>query len=111
VQSPTSDGVGYSMFKLETDIPRITSTDLGGTCDRLTGKGCVYPPNGAAFYPYFHTVKTAGGCMWALSQDLPNQISNFGGVHKAWGKLLFTNYGAGDIKTDNFSTKVMSNTC
>ncbi|MGN6380405.1 MAG: hypothetical protein ACTHNU_15745 [Gaiellales bacterium] len=111
VQSPTSDGVGYSMTKFETDIPRITATDLGGTCNRLTGAGCKVPPDGAQFYPFVHTARTSGGCMWAVSDNLPNQISNFGGMRKAWGKLLFTNYGAGDIKTDNFSTKVMNNPC
>jgi hypothetical protein len=34
-----------------------------------------------------------GGCAWALSNDLPNQISNFGGEQAAWGPLLVTNYG------------------
>jgi hypothetical protein len=111
VQSPTSDGVGYSLTKFETDIPRITATDLGGSCDRLTGQGCTVPPDGAQFYPFVHTARTSGGCRWAISDNLPNQIRNFGGMRKAWGKLLFTNYGAGYIKTNNFSTKVMNNPC
>ena len=43
-----------------------------------------------------------GGCAWALSNDLPNQISNFGGEQAAWGPLLTTNYGF-DTRIHNFA--------
>jgi hypothetical protein len=111
VHSPTTGGTRYSLLRFETDLPRIEATDLGGPCDRLTGTGCTVPPKQAKFYPFVHTATTPLGCAYALSNDLPNQISNFGGMRKAWGHLEFTNYGAGDIKTDNFATRVMQNTC
>jgi len=112
VHSPTTGGTRYALLRFETDLPRIEATDLGGPCDRLTGNGCTVPPRGAKFYPFIHTATTPRGCAYALSNDLPNQISNFGGMTKAWGHLEFTNYGAvSGVKTDNFATRVMRNTC
>jgi hypothetical protein len=107
VGSPTSRGRDYPLTRFETDLPRIEATDLGGPCDRLTGNGCVVPPPGAAFYPWPHTAHTPQGCQWAFSNDLPNQISGFGGMVHAWGKLEFTNYGGGVVKTDNFAGRLM----
>jgi len=32
-------------------------------------------------------------CAWALTIDIPGQLSNFGGEQAAWGPLELTNYG------------------
>jgi len=32
-------------------------------------------------------------CAWALTNDIPAQLSNFGGEQAAWGLLELTNYG------------------
>ena len=47
---------------------------------------------------------------WALSNDLPNQISNFGGEQAAWGPLLITNYGF-DTRIHNFASTPAANPC
>ena len=46
----------------------------------------------------------------ALSNDLPNQISNFGGEQAAWGPLLTTNYGF-DTRIHNFASTPAANPC
>jgi len=51
-----------------------------------------------------------GGRAWALSNDLPNQISNFGGEHASWGPLLTTNYGF-DTRIHNFASTSAANPC
>jgi len=48
-----------------------------------TGAGCTNLPPGA-FYPWFHLlpVNNLAGqhCAWALTNDIPGQLSNFGGA-------------------------------
>ena len=111
VRSPTSGGSDYPLVRFETDLPRIEATDLGGPCDRLTGQGCTQLPKGAKFYPWPHQISAAGSCNWFVGNNIPGQITGFGGEKKAWGHLEFTNYGGGDIKTDNFAGPLMQNTC
>jgi hypothetical protein len=111
VQGPTTGGSGYPLVRFETDLPRIEATDLGGPCNRLTGQGCTALPPGAKFYPWPHQISVAGSCQWYMGNNIPGQITGFGGEKKAWGHLEFTNYGGGDIKTDNFAGRLMRNTC
>ena len=83
------------------------------TCD-LQGNGCQNPPPGAAFYPWFHLVPAEdedGGCAWTLSDDLPRQLSNFGGERAAWGPIEFTDFGLGFVAVDNFASAVQANPC
>ena len=61
----------------------------------ITGAGCTVPPNGAAFYPWFHLITANGGCAWTLSNDIPGQLDSFGGVQAAWGPLELTDFGGG----------------
>ncbi len=44
-----------------------------------------------------------------MSNDLPNQISNFGGEQAAWGPLELTDYGF-DLRYHNFANTI-SNPC
>jgi hypothetical protein len=68
-----------SDVRFETDIPAIDFA-----CNVITGAGCAVPPNGAAFYPWFHLITANGGCAWALSKDIPGQLDDFGGLEAAW---------------------------
>ena len=44
------------------------------------------------------------GCAWALTDDdMPSQISNFGGEQAGWGPLEQTDYGF-DMRIHNFAT-------
>jgi len=105
----------FGRYAFETDLPRVeeSNTSVLQSCDHHTGAGCTNPPVGAAFYPWFHLAKVPslrGGCAWALSNDLPNQITNFGGEQAAWGPLLLVNYGF-DKRFHNFASKPAANPC
>ena len=98
----------YPIVRFETDLPRIEEANNGGglDCDHHTGANCTVPPEGANFYPWYHlaSVPSVGGanCAWALSNNLPNQISNFGGMRQGWGPLELTDYGF-DQRYHNFA--------
>jgi len=104
----------YPVARFETDLPRIEEANNGGglNCDHHTGAGCTDPPPGA-FYPWFHLlpVNNLAGqrCAWALSNDIPGQLSNFGGEQAAWGPIELTNYGF-DLRFHNFA-HVIKNPC
>lgn len=69
------------------------------------------PPPGAAFYPWYHLALARGlqgrgvRCAWTPSNDLPNQITNFGGEQRAWGPLELTDYGF-DKRFHNFARTI-----
>lgn len=73
-----SDGsiipTGYPNLQFKTDV---ALSDY--ECDTNTGAGCVVPPNGAAFYPFFSQL---GGrnqpCALAFGNDLPATVNDFG---------------------------------
>jgi hypothetical protein len=50
-------------------------------------------------------------CMWGLSNYVPNQIDNYGGMFQAWGDQVFTDYGGGFVAGENFATPVADNPC
>jgi hypothetical protein len=105
----------FRTFAFETDLPRVeeANTSVLQACNHHTGQNCTNPPVGASFYPWIHLASVPGfrgGCAWALSNDLPNQISNFGGEQAAWGPLLVTNYGF-DTRIHNFASTPAANPC
>jgi hypothetical protein len=110
--SPQSRNAGgqwsdqISQVRFETDIPAVDAA-----CNVITGDGCTNPPNGASFYPWFHLVTAHGACAWTLSNDIPGQISNFGGEAAAWGPLERTDYGGGFIAFENNAGNVLDNPC
>jgi len=121
VKSPRSLGPDgsfnqrYDTVRFETDLPRIEEANSGGHCDHHTGAGCVNPPPGAEFYPWYHLASVPGldshpDCAYALSNDLPNQLSDFGGEKAAWGPLELTNYGF-DQRYHNFARILDHNPC
>ena len=105
----------FGTFAFETDLPRVeeANTSVLQSCDHHTGQNCTNPPVGASFYPWFHLASVPGlrgSCAWALSNDLPNQITNFGGEQAAWGSLLVTGYGF-DTRIHNFASTPAANPC
>jgi hypothetical protein len=115
--SPRFKGDGTSGYSgtfpqtiLESNIAQLSFL-FGFGCDRVTGVGCVVPPVGVQFYPFPHTqpFSSSRGCGWSIGADLPDQISNFGGVSSAWGPPLFVNYGNKTV-ADNFG-QVVDNPC
>jgi len=94
-------------IRFETNLPGIQPL---ATCD-FQGNGCTNPPPGASFYPWFHSLPSSGSCAWTLSNDLPGQLSNFGGEQAAWGPIESTDYGAGFVAVLNFASSVLDNPC
>jgi len=90
----------YGQVALETDLPAIESSlnIPPGPCDITTGKGCTRIPitdtgKPAAFYPFYSTTRTSGGCVWQFGNSIPGQITDFG-RNAQYGRLLALNYTA-----------------
>lgn len=86
--SPVFNGqMRYSTVAFEADLPRIEYSNLGGPgpyCDPSTGAGCVNPPPGAKFYPFFTTGQAFGGCTWQEGgAGIPGATRTFGGSSAA----------------------------
>jgi hypothetical protein len=68
---------GYPYMQFKTDVA-LSDYD----CDANTGAGCVVPPNGAAFYPFFVQLGGKGRnsqpCLLAIGNDLPGTTNDFG---------------------------------
>jgi hypothetical protein len=120
--SPLINGTTqYSTIAFETDLPRIEASDSQDNppfCDRSTGAGCVNPPNGAAFYPFYSTTNALGGtCSWQQGGDfIPGTVNDFGGNSAAeYGPLLLTIYPVAGFTTvtryNNFNSGLMRNPC
>jgi hypothetical protein len=115
ISSPrTGDGQGldsiYPIVRFETDLPRIEEANNEGglACDHHTGAGCTNPPPNA-FYPWYHLLRppSGGRCAWGLTNDMPNQISNFGGEQAGWGPIELTDYGF-DKRFHNFARSIIN---
>jgi hypothetical protein len=120
--SPTTNNgrTDYSTVAFETDLPRIEASDSQDNppfCDRTTGTGCVNPPNGAAFYPFFSTGIHDGGCAWQEGgKFIPGTTNTFGGSSTAeFGPLLQTVYPNTGFTTvqryNNFNSGDKPNPC
>ena len=93
--SPQFNGTqNYDRVAFEADLPRIEAPDSGGNCNRKTGKNCVNPPPGAAFYPIYSTRKIGKECFWQLGgANIPGTLDTFGGNSTAeFGSLLLSVY-------------------
>ena len=117
--SPVSHGNAYQRVAFETDLPRIEVFGPPNACHRSTGVGCVNPPNGASFYPFFSTRNSQDGnnpCLWQLGGDfIPGTVNDFGGSSTAeFGQLLFLTYpvvGGPNTRTNDFRNVLSSNPC
>lgn len=122
--TPVTSGAPYSKIGFNTDLPAVETPDAGGKCDVVTGHNCTNPPltdrGQPAFYPYFSTVSTPGGCRWALGNlaGRPGTTSSFGGNSKAeFGPLQSTRSyvpdGGGATEADflDYQRILASNPC
>jgi hypothetical protein len=111
--SPTTNGGhNYPTIAFEADLPRIEST-----CNRNTGVGCVNPPPGAQFYPFFSTRVDGATCTWQEGGDfIPGTVNDYGGSSASeFGNLLLTTYPAPGFTTvsryNNFNSGDLANGC
>ena len=72
----------YSDLQFETDIPFSEST-----CNGATGAGCVVPPTGAAFYPFYSELgkKNSSGCLFTFGNDISGETTNDFGRDAQYG--------------------------
>ena len=102
--------LNYSSMAFEADLPRIEASDLGGSCDRNTGDGCVKPPptdDGvpADFYPFYSAITTTG-CRWAIGDLASNGTTNDFGQIDQYGPLFLQTYlvfGGGGATTQRYN--------
>jgi hypothetical protein len=124
------DGEGetrnYSRVAFETDLPRIESNTnppcqrhISNPADPSPGTGCVNPPVGAPFYPFFTTTASGEGenCMWQLGgANIPGTIDTFGGSSTTeFGSLLPLAYpatgGVATFRFNDFRKVLKTNPC
>ena len=128
--SPLFNGSSnYARAAFETDLPRVENA-TSPPCQRFIsnpaspspGTGCVNPPVGASFYPFYSTTSVGGQCQWQLGGPfIPGTTDNFGGTSAAeFGPLLTLAYPQFPSKTttlgpsfrfNNFRNVLDSNPC
>jgi hypothetical protein len=114
----------FNRIAFEADLPRIEDQTnppcqrhISNPADPSPGTGCVNPPVGADFYPFFTTTKTRHGCRWQLGGDyLPGTKRDFGGSsHDEYGDLLVLTYpgtnGLPSTRYNNFRRVLSNNPC
>jgi hypothetical protein len=89
--SPKTNGRNFDFMAFEADMPRIESDDISfgvtpcqrhivNPSDPNPGAGCVNPPPGTNFYPFYSTTNVGGSCWWVEGgRYLPNTTNKFGG--------------------------------
>jgi hypothetical protein len=123
--SPLIGGTtNYSRVAFEADMPRIEQfttppcqRHVANPRDPNPGAGCVNPPRGAKFYPFFTTTGSGTSCLWQEGgANIPGTTNTFGGSSAAeFGPLLFLDYpGPGFTpihRTNDFRQVLPSNPC
>jgi hypothetical protein len=64
----------YRVMQIESDV--ILSET---TCNTSNGKGCVVPPKGAQFYPFYAITTDTQSCTLMFGNFRGSEINNFGG--------------------------------
>jgi hypothetical protein len=85
--SNTSAQQNYNRVAFEANLPRIESNTnppcqrhVSNPTDPNPGQGCVNPPVGANFYPFYSTRGGSSACTWQLGGDnIPGTKNTFGG--------------------------------
>ena len=116
----------YSRVGFETDLPRIEFSTtppcqrfISNPADPSPGSGCVNPPPGAPFYPFYSTARgeETEGCVWHLGGAyIPGTTNTFGGNSTAeFGSLLPLAYpaknGAPSFRYNDFRRVLNTNPC
>jgi hypothetical protein len=134
--SPTTvRGHDYPTIAFEADLPAIESS-----CSTVTGVGCVNPPTGSQFYPFFSNRRLDdgngnvdfsagkagndnrgkagnGSCIWQEGGDfIPGTVRDFGGsAATEYGTLLSTTFPRAGFTTvqrfENFNSGDLPNPC
>jgi hypothetical protein len=81
----------FARVAFETDMPRIEfatnppcQRHLSNPADPNPGLGCVNPPVGADFYPFYSTRSDDGACLWQEGGPfIPGTVNNLGGSSQA----------------------------
>jgi hypothetical protein len=114
----------FSRVAFETDLPRVEfattppcQRHLANPADKNPGQGCVNPPKGAAFYPFYSTRLDQNGCQWQEGGPfIPGTLDDFGGSSQAeFGPILANFYPAPNGKPqyiyENFHQTLPLNPC
>jgi hypothetical protein len=117
-------GSNYARVAFEADLPRIEfatsppcQRHISNPADPSPGSGCVNPPAGASFYPFFSTASVGGQCVWQFGGDfIPGTTNDFGGSSAAeFGPLISLAYPAANgqptFRFNNFRNVLSSNPC
>jgi hypothetical protein len=104
--SPTigPSGVDFTQTEFEANLSRIEDAASVGDnirvpcqrhivnpADPHPGKGCVKPPPGSSFYPFFSTTTMNGQCIWQEGGSHMALTNFFGGI-KQFGALEDVSY-------------------
>ena len=116
--------VNFSRIAFEVDLPRIEfgttppcQRHLSNPADKHPGHGCVNPPKGAAFYPFYSTRLDSAGCRWQEGGPfIPGTLDDFGGSSAAeFGPILANFYpspnGQPQFIFENFHRTLAFNPC
>src|SRR6266496_2715128 len=123
--SSTGAQQNFERVAFEADLPRIESNTnppcqrhVSNPADPSPGSGCVNPPTGANFYPFY---STRGGdeCTWQLGgANIPGTNNTFGGSSTSeFGALLELAYpaatppGSVTVRFNNFRQVLSDNPC
>jgi hypothetical protein len=128
--SPTTGNVSFPSMAFESNISRSESDDtefgaqvpcqrhILNPADPNPGRGCVNPPPGSDFYPFYSTTQAQGTCWWQQGGPyIPNTTNLFGGSAKAeYGPLRVITYpaapfGAITKRFNDFRSAQRSNPC
>jgi hypothetical protein len=74
---------GYPNMQFKTDV---ALSDYA--CDATTGAGCVVPPNGAVFYPFFSQLGSGATCSFAFGNDIPGKTTHDFGKDAQYGPFI-----------------------
>ena len=112
------------MLAFEADLPRIEfdttpacQRHISNPADPDPGQGCVNPPVGASFYPFYSTRLDWDGCNWQIGGPfIPFTLEEFGGSSTAeYGPLLPLFYpssnGQPEYVYDDFHRGLPFNPC
>jgi hypothetical protein len=64
----------YHVIQIETDVGASEAT-----CNINNGSGCVVPPKGAKFYPFYAVANEDDDCTLMFGNFVGSEIKNFGG--------------------------------
>ena len=128
--SPVSSGHPYNTMAFESNISRSESDDtefgkntpcqrhLANPSDPNPGLGCVNPPPGSNFYPFYSTTSVNGSCWWQEGGPyIPGTTNKFGGsAHAEYGPLRAISYptspfGTVTLRYNDFRSSRRTNSC